>query len=64
MFQKLANSEGVGLQGLDDLTWNDPIARKQGRMSSHILMSGIAHCCRRQDNIIVRTRSQIEVCLK
>ena len=24
MFQKLANSEGVGLQGLDDLTWNDP----------------------------------------
>ena len=26
MFQKLANSEGVGLQGLDDLTWNDPKA--------------------------------------
>ena len=24
MFQKLAKSEGVGLQGLDDLTWNDP----------------------------------------
>ena len=24
VFQKLANSEGVGLQGLDDLTWNDP----------------------------------------
>ena len=24
MFQNLANSEGVGLQGLDDLTWNDP----------------------------------------
>ena len=26
MFQKLANSEGVGLQGLDDLTWNNPTA--------------------------------------
>ena len=26
MFQKLASSEGVGLQGLDDLTWNDPMA--------------------------------------
>ena len=26
MFQKLANSEGVGLQGLDNLTWNDPKA--------------------------------------
>ena len=25
MFQKLVNSEGVGLQGLDDLTWNDPL---------------------------------------
>ena len=25
MFQKVANSEGVGLQGLDDLTWNDPL---------------------------------------
>ena len=24
-FQKLANSEGLGLQGLDDLTWNDPL---------------------------------------
>ena len=24
MFQKLASSEGVRLQGLDDLTWNDP----------------------------------------
>ena len=24
MFQKLANYEGVGPQGLDDLTWNDP----------------------------------------
>ena len=22
--KKLANSEGVGLQDLDDLTWNDP----------------------------------------
>ena len=25
VFQKLANSEGVGLQGLDDLIWNDPL---------------------------------------
>ena len=33
MFQKLANSEGVGLQIekiLDDFTWNDPILRGGG----------------------------------
>ena len=25
MFQKLANSDGAGLQGLDELTWNDQV---------------------------------------
>ena len=27
MFEKLSSSEGVGLQGLDDLIWNDPNVR-------------------------------------
>ena len=37
MFQKLANSERVGLQGLDDLTWNDPLDNTR-KMSAKCLL--------------------------
>ena len=41
MFQKLANSEGVGLQiekVLDDFTWNDPGGGGRGRENGLSMM--------------------------